>query len=1313
MHLMGARQAGSSRVVLWVAFLAALFGCGASLPAQTSGTGALTGTVTDTSGAVIPGAVVTATNIGTGQSRTATTDATGNYNLSLLPAGLYRVTFSAQGFKTVEVRSVDVNVTEVPVLNESLSVGSKSERVTVSAGAETLQTQNAAIGKLTGSKEATDIPLSSRNYTQLVATAPGVNANVPNAAAIGNGTQDVNVNGSGSDQNNYMMDGASITNYASGGAAQSGYFPGIGIPNPDAIQEFKVQTAQYDASYGRNPGASINVVTKGGTNEFHGAAWEFFRNNALDANDFFFKQQQLAAGQANEPQTLRQNQFGGTIGGPVKKDKLFFFGSYQGTRQVNAVGSNGLVTGFSSGISMPPFNNPCGNRSDGCDGQTYRQYLGSVFAGETDCFFGFVGTCVPVAADGSNINQVAINILRAPGPKGGFNDGYYVPSGSYVPSRPGSCAAPCLTSVEGPAIANEDQFLVNTDYVISAKQTLTEKYFFSRDPQVQPFDCIGGGCMPGAPEDATYTDGNALLKLTSSLTNHLVNEARFSYQRETTNSKDDISIKACDVGIIPMINNGAPCPAAPNAVPEFYLLPAIVVGSNNGFGSIDPWGVFQQGAYLDGANQNYFNVFQYADQISWSPGRQSLRAGFEAERTQWNVSLPNGGRGLMFFGNVADFLTSASGTPGTNCGLPGTQPCPAFAGNGIFYNQTTRLAPDNPNHHEFRANAFSAFVQDDVKVTPRFVLNFGLRWEFDGNLSDRTGHYTNVWTSKATLANNGSFFLNNPAGTLAGFVVPSNYNPNSPVCDGPCGYTAADGAGGVFVNSNKTLVHGTPLTNFAPRIGLAWQPIGEHFVVRAGYGIFYDRVYGNLLGINQAFMPPFAGSIGASFTQTLDNPFGAGAPGWTPRTMSTLDIDPTYGPIVVGGSDLSSGRVAESIGTPMVQEYNLDLQYEFGGNWFAEIGYVGTHGTHLYDYGRSINISHLVPGAPNEPTDPQNSALIAGSGHVGTPAVLPFNDANNPEPIGANLVSNAVGRVTYLGFDPAGLLSTSTEGDHRYNSFQAQFRHSTSHGLLFQVSYTWSKLITNINGPESGGGLEQAGNILSGGATSNNVLDFGQQYGPAAFNRSQRLIVSYTYDLPSKRKTGLGGALLSGWNISGVTILQNGEPFTIVDGSGGTIYWGSSPFSLFWSARANLADPVRCNSLGVCHSGIPLATSGSVESRLNHYINPNAFSPEPCIGGTVQGDCPDSGGGTGFGDSAIGVITGPAQFNWDISIQKRTKISEAVTVVFRSEFYNAFNHPQFNPPINDANTSAQGVFGLITSTSVAPRIIQFGIKLIL
>jgi Carboxypeptidase regulatory-like domain/TonB-dependent Receptor Plug Domain len=1309
---MGPRLAGLRCALPFVAFFAVLLISAARSPAQTSGTGALTGTVTDSSGAVIPGARVTAASLSTGQSRTVATDASGTYTLSLLPAGSYRVTFSAEGFNTVEVRSIVVDVTETPQVNQSLTVGDQSQRITVTAPRETLQTQNATLGQLVGTKEVTDLPLSTRNYTQLVAAAPGVVANVPDAAAIGNGTQDVNVNGSGSGQNNYMMDGASITNFASGGAAQSGYFPGIGIPNPDAIQEFKVQTAQYDASYGRNPGASINVVTKGGTNEFHGAAWEFLRNNVLDANDFFLKQQQLEAGLADTPQTLRQNQFGGTVGGPLKKDTLFFFGSYQGTRQVNAVGSNGLVTGFSSGISMPPFNNSCGNRSDGCNGQTYREYLGSVFGGQTDCFFGFVGTCVPVAPDGSNINQVAINILRAPGPGGGFNDGFYVPSGSYVPLHPGLCAAPCLTSVEGPAIANEDQFLVNTDYLLSAKQTLTQKYFFSRAPQIQPFDCLGGGCMPGAPEDATYTDGDALLKLTSLLTTHLVNEARFSYQRETTNSVNDIAIKTCDIGMIPMINSGAPCPAAPNAVPDFYLLPAIVVGSNNGFGSINPWGTFQQGAYLDGANQNYFNVYQYADQISWTRIRQLLRVGFEGERTQWNVSLPDDGRGLIVFGNVDDFLTSASGTPGTNCGLAGTQSCPPFAGNGIVYNQTSRLAPDNPNHHEFRANGLSAFVQDDIKLTSRLVLNFGLRWEFDGNLSDRTGLYTNVWTSEASLANNGSFFLNNPAGTLAGFVVPSNYNASSPVCGGPCGYTAANGADGVFVNSGKTLVHGTPLENFAPRIGFAWQPIGDRFVVRAGYGIFYDRVYGNLLGINQAFMPPFAASVGTSFTQTLDNPFGAGSPGWTPRTVSAFDIDPTYGPIVIGGSDLLSDRIAESIGTPMVQEYNLEFQYEFRSNWIAEIGYVGTHGTHLYDWGRSINIAHLVPGAPNEPIDPQNSALITGSGRSGTPAVLPFNDANNSEPIGANLTTNVLGRVTYLGFDPAGLLTTSTEGDHEYNSLQAELRHSTSHGLLFQASYTWSKLITNINGSESGGGLTQPGNILSGGATSNNVLDFGQQYGPAAFNRSQRLAVSYSYDLPSPNRTGFRRTLLGGWNISGVTVVQNGEPFTVVDSSGGTIYWGSNPAGLFWSARANLADPVRCNSFGVCHSGIRVATSGSVLSRLSDYVNPNAFRPEPCIGGTIQGDCADSGGGSGFGDSAIGIITGPGQFNWDISIQKRTKITEAVAVVFRSEFYNAFNHPQFNPPINDANAIAQGTFGSISSTSVAPRILQFGLKLL-
>src|SRR3984885_5172846 len=426
--------------------LAVLFLCASPALPRSATTGGLTGTVTDPSGGVIAGATVTATSLATGQERSVTTDASGTYKFSLLAAGNYSLKFSASGFKTSEVPSVTVNITETPVLNQKLEVGAQSEQVTVESTAETIQTQNATVGSLVGAKEVTDLPLSSRNYTQIIDLSPGVVANVASAAAVGNGTQDINVNGMGSDQNNYMMDGATVTNYGSGGGAQSGNFPGIGIPNPDSIQEFKIQTSQYDAEYGRNPGASVNVTTRGGTNNFHGAAWEFFRNSALDANDFFNHQSQEALhadgiGPANKPEALNENMFGGTIGGPIKKDKLFFFGSYQGFRQLNAVGTNGFATGLSTGTALYPFSYPDGTRGGDetgsipmnyvagnptCNYKTYRSYLGCAFGGLTDAFG--LGNGTPVAANGSHISQTAINILTLGGPKGGINQGFYVPS---------------------------------------------------------------------------------------------------------------------------------------------------------------------------------------------------------------------------------------------------------------------------------------------------------------------------------------------------------------------------------------------------------------------------------------------------------------------------------------------------------------------------------------------------------------------------------------------------------------------------------------------------------------------------------------------------------------------------------------------------------------------------------------------------------------------------------------------------------------------------------------------------------------------
>jgi Carboxypeptidase regulatory-like domain len=1319
--------------------LAVLFVCVSPIFAQTSSTGALTGTVTDPSGAVISGATVTATNVGTGQARATTTDSSGSYKFGLLPPGNYSLKFSASGFKTADVPSVTVSVAETPVLNKALEVGAQSEQITVEANAETIQTQNATNGGVVGSQEVTELPLVSRNYTQIVNLSPGVVSNVSSAAAVGNGTEDVAVNGSRQNQNNYSMDGSSVVNYVSGTAGQTGSYPGIVIPNPDSIQEFKVQTSQYDASSGRNPGANVDVITKTGTNQFHGAAWEFNRNNFFNANDFFYKASELGPGGSgvNAPQTLKQNTFGGTFGGPIKKDKFFVFGSYQGIRQVNGIGTSGFASGYEPNVHLLPFNDYADVTSGVCtdlrctnDIPAYRAYLGSVFGTDTG-----IGTGRP--ATSGNITNTAIALLQAQGiTKGGYNQGFY------IPSSPASCGtAGCVQAISDPTIANEDQYMINTQYVLSSKNTLEERYIFQTDPQNQSFLCFitAGDCNPGAPENVTYTNHVGQLKLTTLLTSNLVNEARFSFQRNVEDGKDPNVVQSCNLPngatIIPLENNGQPCPPANTTFSEFNVVPILdILGIGDSFG---PW---SQGGNFSATSTNYINTYQFGDQISWNHGKHGIRAGFEGERILYNNTIPASGRGELLIYNTADFLTSSSGPVAD--GTPVTPNGGIVLGFGLAGQLT----------HYNRINAFDSYVQDDIKLSSKLTVNLGVRWEYDGFPDDKSGEFANVWGSQLAKFNTGSAFLSqtvdpalgHPDGTLIGFVVPSNFAVKT------FGLTAPGGATGVLVNENKTLVPGTPWHNFAPRLGVAWQPFGERFVVRAGYGWFYDRIYGNLLIDNQLNLPPYSGAASGPFPQSLENtlhdPYEAGALQPTPLVWTPRYIYATGpGSYVSSGLGYTSDSPQMANRLPLIQEYNVDLQYEFAHGWIADIGYVGQHGIHLYNWSQDLNTAQLVPGALNEPTTRQNTEMINSS--------LPFNDPANTNPVTVNTVDNVDERVAYLGFSPDGVATTNTNGDSLYNSLQAQLKHQFSHGLLVQVAYTWSKAFTNVNTAEAGSGINPPGEVIYGSSNSNDPLDLGQQYGLAAFNRPQRVVISYSYDLPWKRTDGFTGKALSGWSISGVTTIQDGLPFSLEDSQGGSIYYGAGSAN----SRAALTDPVNCNSKGVCQSGVSLISSGSSTQRAtpgSNWLNVAAFtslcvaasptctspisqtSPD-CIGGTPNTNGPGSptdpcgaayrapntffpgdpgdpgavlvGAGTGFGNSGVGVISGPGQFNFDMALIKNTKITEGTNLQFRAEFYNIWNHPQFDPPFgNDVSTPS--TFGVITSTSTTPRVVQFALK---
>ncbi len=490
-----------------IAVLSAAFGMLAGLfpneraLAQTSSTGALTITATDPTGAVVPGAELNVVSTATGATRTHATETNGSYTFGLLPPGTYKVTISAAGFKPVEITSVTVNVSETHTVNQALEVGTQQQAVTVTTDAQALQTETSALGDVVGSQQLNDLPLVTRNYTEILGLSPGAVMDVNNASGVGRGLQWTYVNGLGNASNNYQMDGSSITIYPNGATHDpTTYFGQVPIPDPDAIREFKVQTSLYDAGYGRNAGANVNVITKSGTNEIHGALFEFFRNTDLNANNFFANR----AGQSRGP--LNQNQYGGTFGGPVKKDKLFYFLSVQQTRQIDGVDSHGqssvtlpaqltnVRTAAALGAEFCPQNNLVNTKT---------------FAGG-----------VQVACDGSNINPIALNILNAKLPNGQFA----IPAPQTI-LNPGTASAVGFSFFTVPSTFREDQAMGNIDYLISPTESLALRYFFDFARQINGFGATTGS-LPGSGQDPLTGNHVATVRLTSSLSSTLVNEAR-------------------------------------------------------------------------------------------------------------------------------------------------------------------------------------------------------------------------------------------------------------------------------------------------------------------------------------------------------------------------------------------------------------------------------------------------------------------------------------------------------------------------------------------------------------------------------------------------------------------------------------------------------------------------------------------------------------------------------------------------------------------------------------------------------------------
>jgi Carboxypeptidase regulatory-like domain/TonB dependent receptor len=592
------------RISSWAAivlfFLVSVFP-GNDTFAQTSSTGAVTGTITDQSGGAVAGAAVKLTNAATGEVYQFTSRQNGSYLAPLLAPGDYQIEVSKTGFKTMVRTGIRVVVTETETVDIVFQVGEVSDRIVVRADADILQTEGAALGHVTDEKLVEGLPLVTRNYTQILGLSPGVSANVNNASALGAGTVEFSAHGGVVADNNFQMNGLGVND------AFFGIFE-IPIPNPDTIQEFKVQSGQYDATFGRNAGANVNVVTKGGSNHFHGNAFEFFRNDVLNASDFFLN----AAGKPRA--VLKQNQFGFTLGGPAIKDKLFFFGSYQGTRQRNGLDPTCLGSFF----TPTQINDSNSSRTAAA--------LGAAFANQP----GALGP--PVAPDGSNISPQAVALLNTKLASGTF----LIPAPQNTTTGSSAVSAACPFT--------ENQFETNLDFNQSEKSKWSGRFFWANNDQSNNFSMnagTGGGNVPGFPLITSNQFRDFTLANSYVFNANLVNQIIIGYARSvraSTPQEPAVSVAGGTPGPLTLGALQINAPPNDNVAPSIAVLGGFAIGGNGqGFSA------FQ-------------NNYSFEDSLSYVRGRHSFRfgGGFTWQQINFeHFTFP----GLLVFANMPDFLT--------------------------------------------------------------------------------------------------------------------------------------------------------------------------------------------------------------------------------------------------------------------------------------------------------------------------------------------------------------------------------------------------------------------------------------------------------------------------------------------------------------------------------------------------------------------------------------------------------------------------------------------------------------------------------
>ncbi|MGB8012006.1 MAG: carboxypeptidase regulatory-like domain-containing protein [Terriglobales bacterium] len=567
--------------------------------AQSATTGQIAGVVKDPSGALVSGAKVTLTS-SAGIARETTTGTDGHYIYPLLPPGSYTVKIEAPGFQTFTAQNVEVTITKYSEVDATLMLAGSSQTVEVSAAPPLVETSTATAGRVIDEDAVRALPLPTRNYTQILGLSPGSAQNLTNTTDLGRGDLDFNVNGNRDTSNNVVLDGTIIDSPGTNST------PSLAVPSPDSIQEFIVQTSLYDATQGRNTGGGLALVTKSGTNSFDGNLFEFLRNRDLNANEFFLNH----AG-APRPE-LTRNQFGGTFGGPIRKDKTYFFLSYQGSRERNGASANSLTT-----LLIP----------EGLTNDRSTATLNTL-----------------AAANGvTTIDPTALALLQAQLPNGQYAIPSQTPNGQVVNGN-------VVTPISTTSRFSEDQFSVNIDHKISNSNKLTGKFFYSQDPQYQAlFSFVGADPFQAPGYGGNITFSNRVFSLTDThvFSPHLINEAHFGFSRINAPSTPQEPFSNAQFGI----NNP-------------------LAAQYPGLATIEVTGLFTVGSTPLGDQKSTTENFQWTDTVSYTHGKHFLRVGGDVVRDHVDFFFHSFSRGEIIFNDFPSFLSGTTAVGLLGNGIP-------------------------------------------------------------------------------------------------------------------------------------------------------------------------------------------------------------------------------------------------------------------------------------------------------------------------------------------------------------------------------------------------------------------------------------------------------------------------------------------------------------------------------------------------------------------------------------------------------------------------------------------------------------------